>query len=600
MAPPMGDRTAYTLARKLVRTGVPAREIRQRIDKVLKAVTATSSDPKSLQAHSSEARTELLNEGFAELRYRSLLQVMHNEMPRFPIPRNHLEPPPSNAMFPGGSPSERPPVPQVTAPAKSKTAVGFPVPTLPEGGDSPIDLSAARKGQQAPACQAVREGRLRRLYKWWGKQVEQQQQRAPPPEDEPATAPSSSAATPPNHLQKQQESSTEVAVKDEDREKAIDFSPLEARFLIARRLRQIMEFMQNGGTADTHRAHRLTGQALKVLGYTHGEDHPSLIPVLNVYAFTSLLCGEMKRCEEALEKLEHLLESPDNIRSFLHPHDPLIFDPKREKAVMLATKARKALVQQNFEGVIEHATAALALFEEVGAKVPDIYLSLMLARALGECGRVEEADKRFKAILNEVVREHSHTSARIAPHLRYMVGFALKQEKFHDAKVLAATAYRNLHEQLGEFHPQTLSSMQQVAEVMLRSKEYRAAAKWLVVLNRLYLEHLMKYKTNLSPLDRAKALHLLSLSYLGLDRFKSAVQVSTQCLWLYEKLLGPTAPQLRDPLLAWATAYRMAGAHASRNGAELAIPALEKLLMVIVKAEKAGHRSTGPPGTASN
>eukprot|EP00754_Rhynchopus_humris_P014192 Rhum_TRINITY_DN14379_c17_g2::Rhum_TRINITY_DN14379_c17_g2_i1::g.86470::m.86470 len=77
--------TARTVARRLVRTGLKARAIRERVHTVVRKKRAELADAPEAEVV-QRATEQLVNEAFSELRYRSILVAMRDDIPRLPLP----------------------------------------------------------------------------------------------------------------------------------------------------------------------------------------------------------------------------------------------------------------------------------------------------------------------------------------------------------------------------------------------------------------------------------------------------------------------------------------------------------------------------------
>eukprot|EP01063_Lacrimia_lanifica_P006158 TRINITY_DN13696_c0_g1_i2.p1 TRINITY_DN13696_c0_g1~~TRINITY_DN13696_c0_g1_i2.p1 ORF type:complete len:537 (+),score=175.85 TRINITY_DN13696_c0_g1_i2:1208-2818(+) len=303
---------------------------------------------------------------------------------------------------------------------------------------------------------------------------------------------------------------------------------------------------------------------------THGALHPALIPVLNVYAFGCLqrrMLEEGEKATQIMTKLADYLALREREGKVLL--GPLGFLPQRELAVMNANKMQIAVMKGDHAQAVEHARAALECFAAVPDEEGDETvgtakegLSVFLGVLLSSLGRNDEANAQFKGSLVEMVGRHSETSPAIAPPLYSMATHHMKMKNYDEATTLAATAYKNFHAALGEFHPKTMGAMRRVAEIALEAKQYRTAFRWLIELNRVYFEHLFRKRIALAPLDHARALHLLALAYLGLRDPRAALKVAHNSLQLHENAAPPDSALLCDPLQTWCHAFRLAGGHA--------------------------------------
>eukprot|EP01061_Rhynchopus_euleeides_P019508 TRINITY_DN3206_c0_g1_i1.p1 TRINITY_DN3206_c0_g1~~TRINITY_DN3206_c0_g1_i1.p1 ORF type:complete len:682 (+),score=164.54 TRINITY_DN3206_c0_g1_i1:1900-3945(+) len=568
-----------TLARRLVRTGLKPATIRERIHKVVRDKRLQSDNEEDVVR---EATSQLISEGFAELRYRSILVVMKDGIPRLPFPSTTT---PDVAL---SLPKKTVVAPEELKGKRTLTDMVSPVPDLPA---TPLKTSV--QGDKAddsqpdfredPALRPRRENsRLAQLKRWWSR------------------------------------SATEVAVKDEAAKgmrtllepgsgteeaplKLATVPPVEIRSIVSKKLREATELLRSDGPAEQPlQALRLSREAVTLMQRSHGPRHPSLLPVLNVYAFACLHNKQLEHCQVAVRILQSMFESFDPTLHVEQGDDPLGFDPVRERAVMLSTMMQVDFLQGEYTSAVDHARDALKLFDDITSddtvRAAREGVALMLGVALSQLGRDHDAETQFKSALVERVQHHTEESVDIAPNLQLMSMFALKMKNFDEAQTLATKAYKNLHSTLGEHHPRTMNSMRLVAEVCLHTKQYSAAAKWLGVLTMMYIDYLNRFGTALSPFEHAKALHLLSLSYLGLQRAEQALQVATNSLRLYERVVGPLSPVMREPLLSWCTAYRMAGFHARRNGAQYVVPVLERFLEVVAETERSGDKSGHGPG----
>eukprot|EP00756_Hemistasia_phaeocysticola_P006029 Hpha_TRINITY_DN13632_c1_g1::TRINITY_DN13632_c1_g1_i1::g.122951::m.122951 len=606
----MSPGIARTLARKLIRAGVPADRVRARIAAVF------AEDGEDAQ-NMVEKQNQLIAEAFTELRYMSMLGAMRKEMPHFPLPPGVYMSNDDDDDLDDEGPAGRPTVPRIVAEEMRKRKKGgkqvaFPIPA----GKGP----GSRKGVVIDLPGAPRQqGRLRRLFGWMKAEKAEREQsghnrRRPiappvPPRPLPQLVVAREAGMWPVPIDElpsrardpMQEVSLSIRPGTGDGRAAADLTPQEARFVVSRMIRSATDLlnMPSPGTQSSNaHAHQLAVQALAIFRVAHGltggekDAHQLLVPVLNVRAFTALLGGDFECCRQDLMKINVLLDGMDCTTEGLvvFSDDPLAFQPRRERIFMLSTKTRFMLQSGDLDATVNLARQTLDLMGDetlwVGG-TPTI--SLILAHALSLLGRTEEADEEFRKALQASLDNFSPNSAMLVPYLQMMALFAKKQQNYDDAKVFSAIAYRNLHGSLGDSHPRTMYSMQQVAEIYLRTRQYREAATWLITLQRLFTEHMKSTGKPPIPLHYAKALHLLCLAYLGLNRTRSAMNCATTSLRLHERHLPVDSPQMREPLMAWATAFRMAGMH-GLGAAYIAIAALDKALALAKKAEKEASR----------
>ncbi|KAJ9448507.1 hypothetical protein DIPPA_31509 [Diplonema papillatum] len=641
------------LARKLVRSGMKSSRVRDRIRVVLtekrrEAGEAMSgSSPAEVEAVAgSEAATQLLNEAFAELRFRSLLLLMKTDLPRVPLPsttqyekltgpelqrrpvlptmtakpystpptqqqeqpeqeqqpqqdgeREHHANEGTSTEQPKPEPlqQEKPREPPADVPGSQKKAAAFssPLPQQPADDAQPHTTKLLQRHQPRtlpstssdiplPDFSAIVErpdgypagragSRLGRLYHWWTR----------------VSANDEVHAEKERGLRMLRDPGSEISRNDLLRIGAL--APVEVRFLVSKRLKEAMDLLRaDGPPSQLLEALKLCRQCVAIMQTSHGTGHPGLFPVLNVYAVACAHVKAVPQCELAvriLDKMYTVLRL-DEKEGLQFPLDPLCFDPKRERGVLLSTMMQLASHKGQHEDVAKYAREALQLFGEVSDDDETIRsakegVSLTLGVALCVLGRDAEADLEFKKALVDMAHSYSPSSASIAPHLQMLSLTALRAKNFDEAQTLAALAYKNLHTTFGEHDPRTMTSMRQVAEICLQNRQYRLAAKWLIVLNRMYIEHLTKHGTALQPLEHARALHLLCLSNLGLRRAEPAMQIATHSLRLHDRLLPASSGALRDPLLAWCTAYRMVAGHAKKNGALYVFPVLERFLGIL-------------------
>eukprot|EP01065_Artemidia_motanka_P042301 TRINITY_DN5643_c1_g1_i1.p1 TRINITY_DN5643_c1_g1~~TRINITY_DN5643_c1_g1_i1.p1 ORF type:complete len:705 (+),score=77.47 TRINITY_DN5643_c1_g1_i1:70-2184(+) len=586
MAAPALPEVAYSLVRKLIHNGVPAARIRARIEKVHKEFSKdTTGHALTVPAH--DPHVQLVNEAFTELRYRSLLGCMRKDMPLFPKQSGD-----EDEYWPTGT--AKPVVPGVSTAEASALVrtnpqrVSFPLPQLvkPPGSEEPQQDTALN--ELAPA----RRGRLQTVYRWLQSQSSERRYARPVLMPRRIETTSRGKDPDPGNLL----TDALVAPARETGRPVAYLSPLEARCVASRLLRQASEMLSAAG--DPAAAHTAAVRAFQGVSYaielfreahgiTDGSDHPLLVPALNVRAFCALQGGDLPGCQEDLNRLKALLlgmNCTDDV--CVYPMDPLRFQPRREKAIMLATLTRYALQKDDLECVVESAQEALSLFDADERNTGGATLSLIKAHALARLGRTEEAEEVFKSTLQEVVEQYSRHSPLIVPHLEMMATFALEQKNFSDATVLASTAYQNLYVNYGGLHPRTMYQMQQVAEVYLRTKNYAVATTWLKVLHRLCIEHIQRFGRPPARLRYAKALHLLSLAHLGLRRTRAALQFSTRSLYMHERVLPADSPLMREPLLAWVTAFRMTSGYVYPDLQQLAIIRLNRAFSLTLNLER--------------
>eukprot|EP01064_Diplonema_japonicum_P027474 TRINITY_DN3976_c2_g1_i1.p1 TRINITY_DN3976_c2_g1~~TRINITY_DN3976_c2_g1_i1.p1 ORF type:complete len:690 (+),score=171.31 TRINITY_DN3976_c2_g1_i1:76-2145(+) len=574
----MSHEIGIQVAKRLVRSGLKSAKIRERIEKVVKERKVELRGKGVGEGEvellvGSEARTQLLNEAFAELRYRSLLMVMRNEMPLLPMQRSDTDLEyPAIAKVPidpkPGSPMKQitfspPPLKPSPSPSRSMPS---PVPTLSD----PVGKGPPTSRQEG--LHVNRVGRLGRLYSWWNRTH--------------TNALENSEGRKGMTLLQETSRGGIGNMTDADMLRASSLTPLEVRYLVAKRIRKVTELIRTEGVLEQpHEALKLARESLVMMQCTHGAGHPLLLPVLNVYAFACLHVKHLEQCQLAVKILDNMFEKLENehAESVVYPMDPLCYSPQREKAILLSVVMQLSYHNGQFKDAVDFANKALEVFEEVGddetiASAKDS-VSLMLAVSLTMLGRSEEAEVQFKRSLVDLVDRHSQNSPAIVPNLQLMSAYAMNMKNYDEAQTLAATAYKNLHQNLGQHHPRTLSGMKQVAEMCLLTKQYKTAAKWLLVLNRMYIEYLTRFGAALSPVEHANSLHLLSLSFLGLHKPEEALQVSTHSLRLYERTIsGQELLALREPLLTWCTAFRMCGCHAQKEGARHVITVLHRFL----------------------
>ena len=544
-----------TLARRLIRTGMKAAYVRDRMHKVVREKRLIFDDEADV---TREASAQLVSEGFAELRYRSILMVMKDGVPRLPFP-SATSPEVSLNLTPKRM------VPTWDEQLKGKQTITDMVSPVPDLSNAPLE---------DPTMRPQREGsRLARLKKWWTRQEEE-------------------SAVQDEAVKGMRTLLEPGSVGDEVPVKLASMPRVELRAIVSKKLREATELLQAEEADNAVQALRLSREAVTLMQRSHGPRHPSLLPVMNVYAFACLHNRQLQHCEVAVRILESLFDAFDPNLHAEKGDDPLGFDPVRERAVLLSTTMQMSFLKGDYPAAVENAQGALKLFDTITSdetvRAAREGVALMLGVTLSQLGRDEEAANQFKSSLVERVKHHTEGSANVAPNLQLMSMFALKTKNFDEALTLATKAYKNLHSTLGEHHPRTMGSMRQVAEVCLHTKQYSTAAKWLGVLTMMYIEYLNRFGTALSPLEHAKALHLLSLSYLGLQRPEQALQVATNSLRLFERVVGPLSPLMREPLLSWCTAYRMAGFHARKRGAQYVIPVLDRFLDVVAEAERSG------------
>eukprot|EP01059_Diplonema_ambulator_P004937 TRINITY_DN14683_c0_g1_i1.p1 TRINITY_DN14683_c0_g1~~TRINITY_DN14683_c0_g1_i1.p1 ORF type:complete len:689 (+),score=227.99 TRINITY_DN14683_c0_g1_i1:115-2181(+) len=576
----MSQDIGVQIAKRLVRSGMKASKIRDRVRCVIakkEEELGGRLEGKELRALAeSEARTQLLNEAFSELRYRSLLMVMKNEMPLVPLQQNDKSLDectiPALGRLPSFDPRPANPLreisttlPAVTASPAELQSMPSPVPELTSQPPAPP--------AQRETMYVNREGRLSRLYTWWNKTQVQALE-------------TSEFHKGMKVLQEASKGGRATMTQDE-MIKIASLTPLEVRFLVAKKVRKVTELFRTEGDIDQpYAALRLARESLAIMLNTHGAGHPLMLPVLNVYAFSCLQVKQFAHCELAVQILDRLFTTIDKEEEMVYPLDPLCYSPRRETAILLSIKMQLAYHKGQFQQAVDCALQALDAYDEVSddetiAAAKDS-VSLMLAVSLTMLGRNEEAEAQFKRSLVDLVDRHSTGSTAIVPNLQVMSAYAMNMKNYEDARTLAATAYKNLHSALGQHHPRTLSGMKQVAEMCLLTKQYKTAAKWLLVLNRMYIEYLTRFGAALSPVEHANSLHLLSLSFLGLHKPEEALQVSTHSLRLYEKTVsGGELEALREPLLTWCTAFRMCGCHAQLNGAKHVTTVLHRFLDII-------------------
>eukprot|EP01062_Namystynia_karyoxenos_P031465 TRINITY_DN23354_c0_g2_i1.p1 TRINITY_DN23354_c0_g2~~TRINITY_DN23354_c0_g2_i1.p1 ORF type:complete len:717 (+),score=205.76 TRINITY_DN23354_c0_g2_i1:89-2239(+) len=601
----------YKLVRKLVRLEVPAQSIRARINKVLQEHSRQGVNAIVAPA---DPRSQLIGEGFAELRYRTLLKAMSRDMPRFPLAGTGPgsdDAPESDDEFLGdggdGGLPRRPPVPQICVsdmpPRTAGRQMDFPVPTMPRrpAGDSSggIPLPGESRGP-------VRQGKLAGLFSWLRAMSARERQAGAAaarrrPRTEPRRLPqlvtdraAAEEAAGGARAASEGPGNALVPVPLAEEKGLADLSPLEVRWYVSRLLRDITEMLSSAANPAAeaeavYKANLAADRAVRVFTQAHREsEHPSLVPILNVRAFTALIRGDLQGCERDLQALRTLLDGYDctSVDFTAFAFDPLRFQPRREKAVMLSTKTRYLLRCGDLEGVVKTAREALLYFGDEAQHTGGATIRLMLAHALSRLDKQDEADIEFKAALLQLYEQHRDETDQVVPYLQMMAFSSMHRGRHNEAKVFSSIAYHKLHSKYGNLHPRTMYGMQQVAEAYLRSKQYDVATAWLVDLNRLYLEHLTHFGRTPAELQHARALHYLCLAYLGLGKAQDAFKVAHQSLRIYERIYPKESEQLREPLLAWVTAFRMARMHAVPGGTRVAISVLNKVLPLTTASER--------------
>eukprot|EP01060_Flectonema_neradi_P011289 TRINITY_DN1838_c0_g1_i2.p1 TRINITY_DN1838_c0_g1~~TRINITY_DN1838_c0_g1_i2.p1 ORF type:complete len:693 (+),score=116.98 TRINITY_DN1838_c0_g1_i2:236-2080(+) len=350
----------------------------------------------------------------------------------------------------------------------------------------------------------------------------------------------------------------------------LDFKGIyHARKTIAEFIRKASRLIESEDPEHHRTALRTARKAVSLAQATHGSGHAVLLPVLNVYTAVCLGCNLLPHCEKSLHLMDKIFESLD-YETVPIELDPMFFCPVRENAVQQAMRVTLHFKKKEFQSAIDAAAIAMKQFESVNRDDNMVTLArekveLTNAVSLYSLGRLDESHTQFKKLLMTTIRKYGKTSTKSATVLQLMSVNSLKMGNNKDAITLVSMAYKNLHKGLGESHPQTMSCMTQISEILLLTKQFTAATKWLVVLNRIYIDHLTTFGTPLSPLNHARALHLLSLAYLGLNKAEQALQVANhsvlKCQTIHE--LGYSSeeciPLLTNSLSIWCTAYRKAG-----------------------------------------
>ena len=580
------------ICRRLVRSGVKPDVIREKIRVVNKRAK-------------NDAPAQLMNEGFLELRYRSMLKSLR-EVPMIPLPSSFTLLESDKSEVGNNKETASSNIRAIASSVKTETKPKLmenPVPQQKDLHHNPRSIQNTIKDLdtiQGNAKQVIQknyspaegihpdnrsESHLGKLTSWMRHMNEKQSE--------------------------EQEAELSMKVLTQPGKtggSTIDFhGTYKVRKTISEFIRKAAKLIESDDPELRRTALRTARKAVSLAHASHGNGHAILLPVLNVYTTVCLGSNLLPHCEKALEIMDKISSNLD-YDTIPIELDPMYFCPIRESAVQQAIRVTLHFKKKDFKTAITAAGVAMKQFEEVGNEDEMVRLArekveLTHALSLYSVGNRTESHALFKKLLMETIRRYGKSSTKIATILQLLSLSSLKMGNFKDAVTLVSMAYKNLHKELGESHPRTMSCMTQISEILLLSKQFTAATKWLVVLNRIYIEHLTTFGTPLSPKNHAEALHLLSLAYLGLNKVEQALQVSNHSVLQFQMIhvLGSISSEEVTPLLAkshstWCTAYRKSGRYADMSASSKEPPKiltrLEGLLCMSQLLDTPGSQAT--------